>query len=243
LLRTGHAGRMGKKRHILVIALLVAVFGAISWQVLCSRETTYQGKGQTAWLKDLNSGPIIQGDFSGEKHEAAADAFRRMGTNALPQLLDGLRSKDSRLALAWMNVSRKYPVFGRIFLPADERRSAAAQAFKSLGPIAEPAIPELTSMLNDPDTSLESAFCLASIGSNGIPPLIQALTNYQPKVRYCAVFALGYKPTLAQAVVPTLLRMLSDPDLNVRLAASGTLKSIDPETAAKAGVGPGPDLF
>ena len=223
---------MGKIRPILVAMVLVTVISAVAWQVLGSHEPHYQGKGLTAWLKDLNTGPIIQGDFTGKTHDAAADAFRHMGTNALPQLLAGLRAKDSRFKTAWMKAFRNQPVFRDFFHPADECRGDAAQAFKELGAIAKPAIPELTRLLNDPDLSLESAFCLAFIGSDGIPPLIKALTSSHAQVRSCAAFALGCKPDIARPAVPELLKLLNDPDAYVRLRASGALMSIAPEAAA-----------
>jgi HEAT repeat protein len=227
---------MTKSRRILVAALLAAVVTALAWQLFHSREPRYQGKALSAWLADLNTGPIVQGDYTGETHDTAADAFRHIGTNALPQLLNGLRAKDSPLKSACLNALRNHREFRNIFHPADETRASAAQGFKALGPMAKPAIPELTVILNDPDTSLESAFCLLFIGKDGVLPLVQALTNNQPRVQHWAAFALCHKPTLAQPAVPTFLKLLSDPDADVRTKASWALKIINPEAAAKAGV-------
>ncbi|MDB6019256.1 MAG: repeat protein [Pedosphaera sp.] len=214
---------MRKRFRIVLVILLVAIVGGVVWAVLESREPVYQGRGLSAWMKDLTTGPIINNDYSGATHDAAVEAIRHMGTKALPQLLAGLGAKDSQLKVKLMRFFSQHPVFRIKLETADDRRGEAAQGFKALGAIARPAIPDLIPIVNDRETALESAFCLAFIGPEGVPPLIQALTNRVPRVRGYAAFALSYGPLDASPAVSALIQRLQDTNNNVMVYAVGTL--------------------
>jgi HEAT repeat protein len=69
-----------------------------------------------------------------------------------------------------------------------------------------------------------------------VSALVKALTDTDPIVRLSAARGLERLGTNAQDAVPTLVLLLSDSILNLRLAATNALKAIAPETAAKAGV-------
>jgi HEAT repeat protein len=63
-----------------------------------------------------------------------------------------------------------------------------------------------------------------------------ALHDPRPDVRFNAVRALVQFGPKAKLAVPALVELLNDPNAGVRGSATDSLKAIDPEAAAKAGV-------
>ncbi len=55
-------------------------------------------------------------------------------------------------------------------------------------------------------------------------------------VRRASAAALGSYGEQAVRAVPALIKALKDPEVNVRNAAAGALRKIDPEAATEAGV-------
>jgi HEAT repeat protein len=78
-------------------------------------------------------------------------------------------------------------------------------------------------------------------GSNAMPFLINGLTNQFPDVRNEAANDLTNGigkdfPQWRQKAIPLFVKLLSDPDEDVRLNATNQLKEIDPAAAAKVGI-------
>ncbi len=94
---------MATKRRILIISLLIAVVGIISWLVLRPHdsEPTYQGKPLTYWLKGFGSGSPDEVTLK------ANEAVRQIGTNAIPTLLRLLKAKDSKFKLKFIQLTSK----------------------------------------------------------------------------------------------------------------------------------------
>src|SRR5437667_1360208 len=93
---------MNKLWRTVGLALLgLLVLGAISAVLFQRREPEYQGRKLSAWLEDLrNPSPLTRTN--------ATHAIRRIGTNAMPCLLEMLHSKDSALKVKCMDlVSRQ----------------------------------------------------------------------------------------------------------------------------------------
>ncbi len=87
---------MGKKRRIVFAILGLAILGGLAWMVLSPRvepEPVYQGKPLSAWLELFDYNRTVQ------QFEATQTAIRNMGTNAIPTMLQLLRTPD----LAWKN--------------------------------------------------------------------------------------------------------------------------------------------
>jgi hypothetical protein len=226
--QAGHTGCMGKKRRILLAALLVAVLGGVAWLVLRPGETepVYQGKPLSVWLRSFDMGTAK------EEADVAADAVRHIGTNALPMLLEMIRSKDSKWESIVIEVNRRQSL---VHLPLElglARRMRAASAFHALGAEARPAVPALVEVLfNNPDNT-EASLALVAIGPEAIPPLMQALTNGDPKIRTVAVITLGGMSFDADGVVPVLIKSLKDEDRSVRFSAALSLGEFPQKSAA-----------
>lgn len=194
-------------KAVLAAALVLGGLGA----VLCrsnSREPEYAGRTLHSWLAKAEEvwlrGSALTKD---PVQDEVASAVRKIGTNALPELIRLLESRDgaiSRGLAAWGHACPELP-----FHPAgaEQKHIRALLGFKFLGPVAGPAVPKLIALLqsSEEETALLAARALARIGP--------AATN----------------------AVPSLIKNLSDPDLSVRLAATNALRRIAPLAALNAG--------
>jgi HEAT repeat protein len=113
----------------------------------------------------------------------------------------------------------------------------AEDAFRILGPVASPAIPDLTRLAiasKGEDRVMRCSSCLASIGPESVPALAEIISNYHGKGRYYPIAVLAKFGTNAQPAVPVLARCLSDPDVQVRATATNAISKLAPEMLANA---------
>jgi HEAT repeat protein len=212
--------KIARSAIILFAVILVWVF---CFTPPARKEPVYKGKTLTQWLNQLDDG---QADgisssslptFSRSQIEAA-EAIRAIGTNALPFLLEDIHTHPSEKDV-WIQLNRKLDRitmnhFGRWSLgladvtAKDRVRWRAAQGLSALGPIAKPAVPELTRLLftNYFHSSIkEAAYALAGIGSDGIAVLTNAVQPTNEWSGMCAIWALGQHPTAGTNVIPFLI--------------------------------------
>ena len=182
-------------------------------------EPSYNCKRLGEWLETHIEGG---GDFT----PAAKDAIRQMGTNAVSALLKRLTY-----------VRPPY-----CFNPFQININAAG-GFIALGEQAKPALPELWLLMDstNKDTALTAMIATCGTGSNAMPFLIKGLTNPFANVRGQAANILtegvGDKfPEQRKQAIPLFVKLLNDPDDDVRMNATNQLKEIDPAAAAKAGI-------
>jgi len=204
---------------ILLAAILVCVF---CFKPSARKEPVYQRKTLTQWLKQLDDGEV-DGISSGalpsytRAQIEAAEAIRAMGTNALSLLLEDIHASPSENALrikfhrGWSWVNRH---FFRGLIAFDEVTSEdrvrwrAAQGLSALGPLAKPAVPELTRLLftNYFHSSIkEAAYALAGIGPDGIAVLTNSIQPTNEWTGMCAIWALGQHPAAGTNVIPFLI--------------------------------------
>jgi HEAT repeat protein len=100
---------------------------------------------------------------------------------------------------------------------------------------AAPAVPLLIQCLHDVDPEVRE-MAAASLGRIALEPaqVVPALTNClsvsaTPLLRVRATWALGVYREHARAAMPSLLNELTDPDPDVREAATNALRLIAPE--------------
>ena len=183
-----------------------------------SDDPSVAGNSLGEWLKSHNN----DGAFS----EEAKQALQQMGTNAIPALLK--------------RIVYVQPPFG---LRAPEVNIDAVRAFITLGEHATPALPQLQSLMDstNQDTALFAMLATVGTGSNAMPILFKGLTNQIPEVRGEAANNLTDVigkdfPQWRQQAIPIFVKLLNDPNEDVRLSATNQLKEIDPAAAAKAGI-------
>ena len=183
-----------------------------------SDDPSFEGKSLGEWLKTHDT----EGAFS----ENAKRAIQQMGTSAIPALLK--------------RINYVQPPFG---LRAPEVNLDAVRGFITLGEQTATVLPQLGTLMDstNKDTALYAMLATLGTGSNAMPYLIKGLTNQFPDVRNEAANTLtegvGDKfPEQRKQAIPLFIKLLNDPDDDVRMNATNQFKQIDPTAAAKAGI-------
>jgi HEAT repeat protein len=205
------------RRAIIALVLVLAGTGVV---VLWPRQPSYGGKTLASWLRNLQgTTPAIRGE--------AQEAIRQIGTNALPILVRKLRAEDSPMRIRLFRWLRRTSILGIPMREAEDWRLRAADACGALGPMAEPAIPDLLEASKKSVNSYNVTMrALSDVGAPAVNPLISALTNANSTVRQAAAGALGYMGPQAQAAVPALVKSMRDEDARVRVNAALALGKI-----------------
>jgi HEAT repeat protein len=182
-------------------------------------EPSCNGRRLGEWLETRIEGG---GDFT----PTAKDAIHQMGTNAIPALLKRLTYERPSYCFSPFQINLN-----------------AASGFIALGEQAKPALPELWMLMDstNKDIVLTAMIATCGTGSNAMPFLIKGLTNQFANVRNLAANTLtegvGDKfPEQRKQAIPLLVKLLNDPDEDVRLNVTNQLKEIDPAAAIKAGI-------
>jgi RNA polymerase sigma factor (sigma-70 family) len=127
---------------------------------------------------------------------AAAQAVRKLGTNALPYLITALDKKQTGVdgLFGWNGLA-----------PAAFHRRAVL-AFDALGAQAEPAIPELTRLMHGTNCPQEAAIALAAVGPKGWEVLTRSINDPVELTRASAIWAIGSR----RAAAPGTIKALED---------------------------------
>ena len=140
------------------------------------REPRYEGKLLSEWLK------IYAAATDNVHREVAADAIRHMGTDAIPYLMEDVRSDVPRWMVSVSPMVNRMPkrvrTWWRGFMQRQDRTSEGALGLTILGPICHAAvIPELVAGLSGGQVDSGPARALQAIGRPAVPYLIAILTN------------------------------------------------------------------
>lgn len=190
---------------VLVAGLLVGLL-CLAIDLFSPRqpEPQYQGKTLTAWALEIDRNDFLRVPAfqqNRERNQQAIAAIRQIGTNALPLTLKLCRAKDSWLKKRleawayWYNFhdwpnQRRHPIYIK---SADEKQFEGINLIWALGPMAEPLVPSLISMLQSRDEIFAwvAAQALPGVGTNAIPSLLPLLHDPDEHVRLRAAFVLG----------------------------------------------------
>src|SRR5579872_1926938 len=180
---------MGKKQRLVLAALLVTVVGGFAWLVSSQlgTEPVYQGKPLNFWLKG----------FNGDTNSVATKAFRAMGTNAIPILIERLRYKDPIIKAKLLRLANRNSFYEFSFRRDSDINLEAALALRVLGEQAKTALPQLEQLAKskDEDTAVNSLLAMSYMGTEAIVPLTSALTNRSFYIQYAAIGALLDSPS------------------------------------------------
>ncbi len=179
---------------VLLLLLAAAFLGGVFDSV-----PSFQGKSARRWAQGLKSQSVPE--------DEVMEAFKKMGTNSIPMLLQGLPREEPN----W----RKWQRLAWSKLPG---------SFQSRFPLAPP--PPFYSY------QVCAVNVLRGIGPESSGLVIEALRNGRPEVRATCAWALGGLNTNSLVIVPELIRALSDPDANVRMYAANSLGEFGPASSA-----------
>jgi len=184
--------------RVAAIVALIACAVAGVWYYRAPRANTAvavpQPVDENAWIEQLyNANPV--------EVEAATRQVQELGPKALPLIHQTFQDPNASTA----------------------RVKAALKACGILGPAAAPAIAEVAEQLPDPTLTAEAAVALSFMGRGAFGPLRDALASDDPVVRRESLRSIGKlkerAPLDARAVVPLLIRGVSDSDPGVRTVA------------------------
>jgi len=226
-------------RIVRIFAAVLIGFGMVAvgiWVLahsLQEHERMYQGKPITYWVDRLtNSDTTISNQ-----------ANVVLDTVIIPQLTVQMfhDMNDSSFRMWLVDGLNHLPGLTVYFTPASGRRAGAAEGLGEFGPRAKAAIPDLVKAVKGGDTAVRGAAAIAlgeihSDPETVIPLLISCFDDSQEGVPESAVEAIGGYGSLAKGVVPRLVELLKVHDKGMRHAAGLSLRKIDPEAAAKAGL-------
>jgi hypothetical protein len=206
-----------RRKHLVIVAGLVA---AVMTMALVGRnrepnEPSYNGHSLSEWLHAARPG---YHNPTAPPAEAKA-AIDKIGTNAIPTLLKWTSYELPKLK------AKLSPYFS-----TGDHFADAEEAFHILGPVAHPAIPELTRLAitsAGEDRVMRCSRCLAYIGPEAVPALAAIISDYHGKARYYPIAVLAHYQikfhTNAQAAVPALIKCLNDQDHRVQSVAVSVL--------------------
>ncbi|HEX7861968.1 MAG TPA: hypothetical protein VF773_16655 [Verrucomicrobiae bacterium] len=171
------AGKPGvfkyKIRALTGVFLLVLITGGIVWKFTVIPEPAFQQKSLSQWLDELRTAALPQGYHS---NMPPVRAIHAIGTNSIPWLMHELHQADKDTLRSSINsLLDKQSLIKARFLDSHTRIVRATFCFQILGPIAEPAIPELLASVERLPGYIPNA--LADIGPAAIPALQVCLTN------------------------------------------------------------------
>lgn len=211
---------------LLIAALVVAL-------LLYYREPVYLGKPVSQWVEE----------FDGQGDSPASKALIEIGEKSDPWLVRMLHSRDTpqkTKVVQWLaahpNVTQRFQnkAWYKVFIrPAIVNQKAALNAVAVLATEVRGTVPALALLIHDNTNFATEANAvmavnvLGEMGPDGIPPLLDALTNRSAGVRVRAVQMLGTAPgSGAPEVSAALQRCASGNDPLLRGAASEALDLI-----------------
>lgn len=236
---------MGKKRRILFAILAVAMLGALAWMVLSPRtepEPVYQGKSLSAWLEyydPLNTNRLFAPQMD-PAERATQTAIRQMGTNAIPTMLQMLRTPDLPWKIRLFALARKQHFIKITYVEPWRTYEKAATGLEVLGPRATGAVPELVRIFDQnpsPRSQAAIARAFTAIGPGAklaVPSLLRGATGTNDGLRYTSLLAFSQIQAEPNLVVPVFINALQDPDPDNRYEAAWGLGAFG--TNARAAV-------
>ncbi len=117
----------------------------------------------------------------------------------------------------------------------DDTSELAARALGRIGPAAKQAIPSLLRGARNDGSRIRALGGIHQEPELVVPALTNCLSEALPLDVYTRIYcaeALGQFGTNATPAVPFLIKVLGDPNSNVRRAASNALQQISPPKAA-----------
>jgi HEAT repeat protein len=189
----------------------------------------YHGKPDKYWKVQVNAADAT----------ASNEANSILNAEIIPNLTQVMfhDTNDSALKLALVDKLNDLPGIEILFMPAQDRREAAAYELGYFGPAARSAVPALLEVLNGNDEAVHkpaviSLGCIRAEPATVIPALMRCLNDDYVNIK--AVSALGQFGAAARAAVPQIIILMQANDPETKWAAGEALTEIDPDAYARA---------
>ena len=192
---------MPKRRLIVILLAAAGLALGISFAIR-AKGPFYKGRPLSHWVRLY----CVNGIGADVRERQANEAIKHIGTNALPHLLNWVRTEDPPWTNKFYQLAERLPDPIRPQLPV---RYGAPDAFAALGYDARRAVPELAKLAHDTNhlrTAAIATMCLGKISLEDISPLLALLTNEHAFIRGCAWDAIRDQGTNAATAIPFLVR-------------------------------------
>ncbi len=215
---------------IILFGAIIAVLSTLLWVFLTSREPIYGNRSLTYWLRVLE-----EPSRSRSQRDEAAEAVRKIGSEAVPHLIRMVGSPDFHFRATFYRLADSILGGKRtaIIVP-NSRNNRGLKGFEVLGKQARTATPDLGKMIRRGNQS--SAFFAsqalvvlvnAGAGEEALPALTNILLNGEWNSRVAVAQAmLLLAPTSESeesAVVNAMMRSTEDTNRALRSLALANL--------------------
>ncbi len=207
------------KRRLFLGILAVALFLALILVLSRPKEPSYNGRSLSQWVEGLGYTYFYGAPLDPE----APDAIRQIGAQAVPHLLQWIAYEPPpwRLRLAqFCRTTRGIKWAAPTMEGARQKNRAlwAGLALECVGPEGRKAIPALVRIFSETNAACayRAAYSLGHLGGDALSPLIAALTNQDPVLRWRAVLGIRYSGSDCVPALPALIQRLVDRDPKVR---------------------------
>jgi tetratricopeptide (TPR) repeat protein len=132
------------------LCLIAAIAASLG---IYSREPSYQGKSLSYWLSRARRSGALAYDQKNPEAAQCRTAIRTIGTNAIPPLLRILRTKDSALKRAAIDLMERQHYINLPIQSFEEQKEQAEVGLYLLGELATNAIPALIEIMEHPPSA------------------------------------------------------------------------------------------
>jgi len=199
------------KKRLVLLAVMLALGAALAALWLnSSDEPCYQGRKLSAWLTAHRENP---------DDARAIAAIRAIGTNAVPYLLQGfsysyLPRREGLIKAADIWIRHRLHLTTKLIRdPLAMRYERSVAGFKVLGPIANPALPDLSKLLGSTNGA-GAAIAMSGIGPPALPFLIEGVRDASPDVRYHGLIGVAQLGTNAGPALPAVVGCFGDTNVS-----------------------------
>ncbi|MDB6111642.1 MAG: repeat-containing protein [Pedosphaera sp.] len=228
--------RVRARKKIAIVILLAIVVGGFGFFMLRPREPVYKGRTASAWLNRL-----VRGD------SAAQDAIQKLGDEAVPALVAGLKRREDSWERLGIRVWRHLPKYVQDRVPspirAEELNLAVLQAMAWLSPevkhaVMQAVVPALLAEIRNiksPRRDVLLGLYLKELHPEAdlvMPDLGAFLRDRDGQVREMAAFMIIDYRKQAKPALASLIETVNDPDRQTRLFVIWTLGLIGAEAKA-----------
>ena len=237
------------RRRVLFAALalgLVCLAAALVWRN--SGQPRYGGRTLSEWLA-ICVPRRGRARKPAAEVQAAQQAVRQIGANALPYLMEWMRDGSEPWQLKLDGMLERVASGGAAVPQStaygefvSRKRDWAMAGFRALGAQGAPAAPSLVKLMietNLPNLSAAAAEALGVTGTQGLPPLLSALNQPGHQRHRVLVNQLGYLRNMgsnAAPLIPILAADCSSADSATACAAARALGKlrIEPDLSIPA---------
>jgi HEAT repeat protein len=213
----------GTKGKLLLVLVVLGALAAGTLLLLPSRPPKYRGRSLRELLQSIPNDPL-----QSSRPSEAGNALQNIGSNAIPYLVEMLRTKDPTLIENLKTKLDYYPSFNRLYHHTWQDRIDALKGIAVLGPAAKGAVLEVSNTLEEGFEPNLSITALHRIGPAAVPTLLHALTITNLNIRFRVVPVLTDFHEQAADIVPVLEGFLDDPDSNFCTEIAGLFPSFGP---------------